>query len=490
MAVNESIQYSGRGEFPVKYYVHCLVFVFFLFIFGRIVPPMAPITDYGMRILGVFFGTLYAWIFIDILWPSLIAMVALAFTGYASMSKVFAEGFGSDLVLIIFFIFLFTRYLEDTGLNKTFSTWLITRKALAGKPWLLISMIFLAAYIIAILMNIYAGIVVLWSITYNIAETVGYKKHNRLIAYILVGIAHIVMLGNGILPYKAWTLTGLKALTKATDVIVPLGPYMMYMIPISLVSVAAYILVGKFFFKFDTSALGNSDYAANLKVEPLTLEQKIAILFAGIFVFLLFAPDIIPKNTVMGAIFAKIPPFSAAALLVGVVCFIKIKKDQSLASFAKMTGGLNWNILILMAATTPLGSALEVKDAGIIQALTGSLGPFLSQLSPFIFYAAICLIGCVITQFVHNLVLLAVMTPVFTALAVSIGANPIIVTMCLLLSLMNALGTPGASSRAAIVFGNTEWIAVKDAYVFGLCAVASSLVALLFIGIPWGLLVF
>lgn len=487
MTVNESIK---RGEFPAKYYTHCLVFVFFLFFFGNIVPPIAPITQYGMRILGVFLGTLYAWIFIYILWPSLISMVALVFAGYAPMLKVFAEGFGSDLFLIIFFIFLFTKYLDDTGLNKKFSIWLITRKVVDGKPWLLISMIFLAAYFVAIVMNIYAGIVVLWSITYNIAETVGYKKKDRLIAYILVGIAHIVMLGNGILPYKAWTITGLKALTKTTGATVPVGPFMEYMVPISLLSLAAYVFVGKFFFKLDTRNLGNSDYAANLKVEPLTLEQKIAVLFTGIFVFLLFAPDIIPKTTALGAIFAQIPPFSAAALLVGVLCFIKVKNNQPLASFVKMTKGLNWNILILMAATTPLGSALEVKDTGIIEALTGSLGPLLSHLSPFIFYAVICIIGMVLTQFIHNLVLLSVMTPIFTALAVSVGANPIIVTVCLLLSLMNALATPGASSRAAIIFGNTEWISVKDAYAFGFVAVASSIVVLILIGIPWGMFVF
>ena len=127
---------------------------------------------------------------------------------------------------------------------------------------------------------------------------------------------------------------------------------------------------------------------------------------------------------------------------------------------------------------------------GIIEAMTNTWTPLLSNLPPFLFYAAVFLLAVVITQFVHNVVLLAVMTPIMTTLGVSIGANPIIITLGLILAIMAALATPGASSRAAMVFGNTEWIAPKDAYIFGIWSVISGYIIILTLGIPLGMILF
>ncbi|SHN53269.1 SLC13 family permease [Desulfitobacterium chlororespirans] len=474
-----------------KYYVHIAVFAFLLFGFSIVVPPIEPITAMGMKILGVFLGTVYAWLFIDVLWPSLISMVVLGFTGYAKIGRIFAEGFGSDIFLTLFFIFIFAAYLEETGINRYFATWLITRKFVVGKPWRLIAMIFVAAYLIATVMGVYAAILVLWTIVYNIAETVGLKRKDRLLGFILVGIANVVMLGWGVFPFTPFPLQGLTLLAKSTGVDVNLGVYLLYMIPISVITLVAYLLGGKYIFKLDTKALENCDYTLNLKIEPLTKEQRIAILFTIVFVLALFAPQVVPKSTAVGAFLAQLPNPAIISIILVVICLIKNKSNEHLTSFQRLaTSGSNWRILILMACTVPLGNALEIKEAGLMQALTNSLAPILSNLSPFVFYALSFLIAIVITQFVHNVVLLTIMTPILTTLAVSIGANPVIVTMGLILAIMAAIATPGASSRAALVFGNTEWIATRDAYIFGIWAVVSGYLVVLACGIPWGMLLF
>ena len=363
--VNKSIQSSNEAVSQFKmHYLHILVFVVLLFS-GWFVSPMPPITAMGMKILGVFLGTLYAWLCIDVLWPSLLSMVVLGFTGYAKMGKIFMDGFGSNIFLTLFFFFIFAAYLDATGLNRYIATWLITRKFLIGKPWRLIMMIFIAAYVVATIMGVYAAIVVLWSIVYNIAHTVGLEKRDRLISFILVGIANVVMLGWGLFPFSLFPLQGLASMTKATGVVCDIGKYLIFMTPISLITMWSYYAGGKYLFKLDTSALEKGDYAANLKLEPMTKEQKIAVGFAVVFVLALLALEIVPKNSVIGSVLRQFSTPGMIAAIMVVICLIKTKNNQPIASFQSLaSAGSNWTVLILMACTVPLGDALEIKNAG------------------------------------------------------------------------------------------------------------------------------
>ena len=100
-------------------------------------------------------------------------------------------------------------------------------------------------------------------------------------------------------------------------------------------------------------------------------------------------------------------------------------------------------------------------------------------------------VACVVlTQFMNNSVLLIALTPMMCKLAALVGANPFIITALLVFGLSAAMATPGASSRAGLVYGNSEWIATKDAYFQGILSVVCVLVALLVIGLPLGMLLF
>ena len=58
------------------YYAHSLIYLVIMFGFW-FVPPFGGITELGVKVLGIFFGVLYGWIFIGFIWPSLFAMLAL-----------------------------------------------------------------------------------------------------------------------------------------------------------------------------------------------------------------------------------------------------------------------------------------------------------------------------------------------------------------------------------------------------------------------------
>ena len=115
-----------------------------------------------------------------------------------------------------------------------------------------------------------------------------------------------------------------------------------------------------------------------------------------------------------------------------------------------------------------------------------TLKPIMAGQSSTMFYIFTIILAYVLTQFMNNTILLVVMTPMFCTIAGMVGANPILVTSILIFGLTAALCTPGASSRAGLVFGNTEWIDVKQAVL----SVVAVILVLAVIGIPLGSVLF
>lgn len=69
---------------------HVIIMFALMFIIGNL-QPFGTVTPMGMDILGIFVGTLYGWLFLDLLWPSLIALVALGMTGYMTVGEAFSQ---------------------------------------------------------------------------------------------------------------------------------------------------------------------------------------------------------------------------------------------------------------------------------------------------------------------------------------------------------------------------------------------------------------
>ena len=59
-----------------SYYLHTVICLLIMFGFGQL-PAVEPLTPLGMNLIGIFFGVLYGWIAIEIVWPSLAGLLAL-----------------------------------------------------------------------------------------------------------------------------------------------------------------------------------------------------------------------------------------------------------------------------------------------------------------------------------------------------------------------------------------------------------------------------
>lgn len=470
------------------YFIHYVIMLV-LVACGWLLPAGEVITPMGMKAIGIFAGLIYGWIFIDLIWPSLLGLVLLSFTGYGSLTDVFGEGFGSEIVLLIIFFSVFTKWLEDIGLTNSIAQWMLSRKFLAGRPYLFLFVIFLVTYVVSACVGIYATIFLMWGICYQMLINLGYAKREKLTSFVLIGVAYVSIMGMTVIPWSPWSLMGLKGLATASGTSIGMVNYSAFMLVIALVSVLLFMLMGRFIVKIDVSKLKNVAALGLGSHIQFDSRQKLGGILTILMMVLLYAPGILPTGWAFVGLFKSLGALGVIVLLIVLLCAYKSGGEPAM-NFTKATTAIPWSMVCLLAAVGPLGSVLMSGDAGIIKALMMTLKPLFAGQSAIMIYIISAVICCVATQFLNNTVLLVVLTPLLCQMSLMFNANPAITAAVVIFGLTAALATPGASSRAGLVFGNNEWIDTKQAYLQGILSVIAVLAALIVVGIPLGGLLF
>lgn len=99
-----------------KFWLETLVFFLIMFGFGYL-PAPEPLTPYGMKTLGIFFALLFGWCAIGMIWPSIVGILAMPLLGVLPLNDVFANGWGSSVMLLIFFMMMVAKNLEKAGIR-------------------------------------------------------------------------------------------------------------------------------------------------------------------------------------------------------------------------------------------------------------------------------------------------------------------------------------------------------------------------------------
>jgi len=279
----------------LSYWVRVVIWLVLSFS-GWALPGGETITPYGMKVVGIFAGLMFGWICLDLIYPSLFAVILMTFAGTGNANTLFYMGFSYDIVVIIFIVCTFCAYVSHVGLDNTLAQWFINLKFMEGRPWLFITMFMALTFLLGYLIGIYATIFVLWPITYKICEDLGYEKRCAFTSYMLFAVTYICGLGMVSKPFDAWSLIGLTSLSSHLEgFTINYTLYTVYMLIVSIVIVGTYLLIGKFVLKIDTSLLKNRKTDSQEKL-MLTHEQKIAAGFMIAFFIVMYLPSLLPAE--------------------------------------------------------------------------------------------------------------------------------------------------------------------------------------------------
>ena len=99
------------------------------------IPAIDPITPVGMKVVGIFLGVVYLWSTVDLIWPSMLALLMIALsgytgdvTGYAAMKLVLKEAFGNNTMVSLMFAMILFGGVSVVGCTKYFIRFLMARK--------------------------------------------------------------------------------------------------------------------------------------------------------------------------------------------------------------------------------------------------------------------------------------------------------------------------------------------------------------------------
>ena len=471
------------------YWINSIIVFVLMFGIGQL-PPFGQITPLGMQILGIFAGTLYGWCTVGLVWPSLIGMIAVGSTEYCTVTDAFCTGFGNNIPITIVVVYTLAAFMEESGLSAYLANWFISRKIGEGKPWVFTLLIFLAAYVLSALINLYATIIILWTIFYQICDRIEEEHGSKYTGIVIAGIVIICSITGMMFPFKPFAVIILGLAQKGSGMTLDVNfvSWTVYNIIVSLVIMLGYMLICRFIVRPDMTKVKEAgEKFAYLRDEKMTQSQKVASAVLVCFILGLMIPSIVPKTVPGVAWLSNMGVIGMGVLCVTVLAIVKTKEDESYVNIPQLISkGVNWELIILIAATMPICNALEAEECGVLSTVIAWMTQTFSGLGATAFLVIITVLFIVVTQVSHNLVLMMVFTPVLTKMGLTFGVNPLLVIMLIYYAAFTAFCTPAASSNAALIFGNTEWIHSKQAYFLGFCILVVAIIVLVGIGIPLG----
>lgn len=455
---------TPKASTGVMYWVHTVICLCIMFGFGEL-PPLAPLTPLGMKLIGIFLGVLYGWVCIEIVWPSMAGLLALMLIGGMKPKELFNKSFGDPIVQMMFFIFVFCATINHYGLSKFISLWFITRKFVMGRPWVFTYVFLGSIFILGGLTSASPAAIIGWSILYGVCEICGYKKGEGYPTMMVFGVVFAAQMGMSLIPFKQAALTVFGAYETLSGASFDYAKYMLIALVICMACSALFILIGKYVFKPDMAKLINLDAKSLDSDGTLVLNkvQKIILVFLFLLVALLLAPNFLPKDFFVTRFLRSIGNTGIVVFLVTVMCCVRVDGKPLLRFKAMVDSGVTWAIVLLLALVQPLTGAMAAKGSGITPFMMEMLQPIFGGGSPLFFAVCIGLVAMLLTQVMNNGAIGVALMPIVYGYCQATGASPELPVIMVVMCVHMAFLTPAASASAALLHGN-DWSDTKSVW--------------------------
>lgn len=422
---------------------HYAIVLAFCFLF-RFLPGFAGITPLGMGILGSFIGAIYGWIFIDMLWTSLMALLAIGIS--IGMNQMYAASLGSITIIALIFCMPLIGVCNETGAFQWLIDKLLTNKFMQGKAWVTIWLILLIAWFMGCHNPIIMGMI-FCSFATSIFKQVGIGKNEKLPIFMYLGIAYAAMMGQILFPFISTGLTLIMAYNAMfPDFPIDFVRYLAFMIPSGIIMVTIYTLLMKFVFRVDASKVAN--YKQTGEAKKITKDQRNALI-----VFIIFIVLNIMSSLPLGAIKQFLSIFGIGGFVFALLGFMMVfMKKEDGSPFCDVERGLkavHWGQILMVGYIMVIATYMNRPETGISAAMAALLQPF-TTLPPLVFVILALLFACIMTNVANNMIVVVLVMPVMFNFAAIIGMAPTGMIALLFLLAQFALATPAASPVTAI----------------------------------------
>jgi len=509
---------SKNQKFNVGLFIHSIVGISMM-LFGRFLPPpgiavpfnerlqaagiplqgdhhLLSVSPEGMIIIGLFFGVVYLWTFVDALWPSFLGVVLFGMTSQVPMPQALNQFMGNPMTVMLFFLFMFAAILMRSNISAYLARWFMTHRIVRGRPWVFTAMILVGTYCVAVFEQTTACFL-MWPALYIVFDHVGFKRGDKYVTLMIVNTMMVALLCFATDPFKGgafYLLNNMNNLavsgTAGEIKTVNIALYLLFSVTISFLCIAAILFFMRYVYRVDVSPLQkiNPEILSQDELPPFSLQQKLILALFFLYALWLLLPGIIGRQSGLGAFLAN-NTFGASAVIIFLATSIRIN-SKPLADLPETNQSYPWRTFVLIATAFLLGNAMTKPVTNVTLFMEFFLKSHFAGLSELTLTIVVIILAIVVTNFCNSVVAGLIFTPVILALSGGLGfaATPIIV--CFFFIVLIAAVTPAASPFAAILYDNPDWISRRDVAVNTLVSSGIIMGILIVIGIPMAKIMF
>ena len=447
--------------------------------------PIAPLTTKGMQMLAILAGCIWGWSTIELIGPSMIAILLLGFTEGMTVAGALQATIGNYVVVFMLLIALIVQLVEDEGLPKLLVDATMKMKVFQGRPALLSAALLFCTMVLGII-NMFLAIFFMWAIVYELCGRYGYKRYDPYPTIMCIGVVLMATMGLIAFPFQDNGLIIMGAYTGVVGQQMDFVKYMLFMIPIIICLIALWTVVSKYVLRVDFSKLADVD-TSHIVIDVKPRQKATIVIVLLLVVFLMMQANF--KIGILGMVLSKSTLFIVGASLY-ILGSLWVVEGRPMMNFRELIKGVPWESWWLTAVVMCLASTLTAADTGVSAFCVSLLKPLLGGLSPWAFVAVVCVAAFLMTNVCNNIVVTICMMPILLAMAPVIGYTFEAAVILVILCSHFALLTPAASGPAGLMFANKEWVASKDIYGRGLVLLLSCVIFTITVGYLWANVVF
>lgn len=448
------------------YLINAFIGIILMFGIGFI-PPIAPITEMGMKVLGVFIGMIYLFSACDVGWSAVLSICALSIVGYTSLNSAAAGALGHAVVFQSAMAYIVAGSLNYYGVTEMIARWILSRKVLKGRPYLFVFAIYMSMCFIMIFTSSLAICILYWAIFDGIRKVLKYEVGTKFVSSTIVGIALAFVVGGAIAPIRGWQLSLLNLWNENVGAL-DLAEFLAITIPGCILSMAGYLFYQVKILKADFSPIANFDVTTLASAEKMDGRQRKLLIVAGVVFAFVFLCALLPKSfPLYGFMNSKIGAagfFALGAVVLGLCSHDNGK--EALIDFAGVCSKcIIWNVLLMIGATMVVASALTNESTGILAAIQQALGGLFAGKGSWFVLIVTMVITTLLTNTASNIAIGTAMIPIIAPFVASTGSNATALGIMMIWLVNMGLILPGASAPVGLVHGN-ENLTSKEAYKY------------------------
>ena len=447
-------------------YIHFAITLALMFLF-RFIPPIGPITPYGMAVLGIFIGLIYGWS-VDadnLIWTSLLGLLALGTTDFGTAGKAIATAFGNEAVMLMLLSMFFIGMLQDSQVTQWLSNKMLGAKFIQGKPWALTAFMIIAPAFLSIVVNQTLVALIMLVVYQSIFEQAGYKKGDLYPAMVLMGFMILCCIALSIFPFRGWCLMTVGMALKA-GIEIDMGGWIISEVIFLLAASVGWILVMRVIPGCKVDKLKQVDLSTLQKEsKPLTKRQKAVLTILLVNIIGCIIISFVAGQEGIRMYFGKVGIYGWVVLLIAVAMIWNVEGEPVLNK-KTAPGYFYWDLILVVATAMVVAGQMTSEETGIT-VLMGQIMQPLFGLPSFAFLAAIGVITFLLTNVFNNVAVTITMMTIAMTASQHIDFNLQVALMLITVFGVIGLLTPAGSINGAMIHAH-EFTTTKSAYTAGI----------------------